>query len=105
MEAALEIQGFTDPRLLTLNQVHGPAPSAASITAEMSGAFPRAGNRALEVVSTVVAVGVGAFMGVAASTAAVADIGDHTCVRLLFLRGFQDGGQYHVAEHFDSSTT
>jgi hypothetical protein len=43
----------------------------ASITAEMSGAFPPAGNLALAVVSTVVV----ASMGAAASMAVVVDTG------------------------------
>jgi len=58
-------------RLLTFSQEHGPARSAALITAEMSEAFPPAGDRALEVAL----VGVVVFTA-AAVDAVVDDIGD-----------------------------
>ena len=52
-------------RLLTLSQEHAPARSVALITAEMSEAFPPAGNPALEVVSMVVVASMGAAASVA----------------------------------------
>ena len=72
------------------------------ITAEMSEAFPPAGNLALEVVSTAVVV---ASMG-AALMAVVADIGDGVRVPINGIRRkFKNGGKYHAAEHFDFSST
>ena len=70
-DLAGEIQGSTGHQFLTFSQEHGPARSAALITAEMSEAFPPAGDRALEVAL----VGVVVFTA-AAVDAVVDDIGD-----------------------------
>src|SRR6185369_10263330 len=51
-DPATAVRGSTDLRLLTFSREHAPARSADLITAETFEAFPLAGGRALEAVST-----------------------------------------------------
>jgi hypothetical protein len=77
-------------RLLMFRQEHTPARSAVLITAEMSVAFPLAGNLALEVVSTVV---------VASMAVVGAATGKCTYRRVEFVEKISNERNYHAAEY------
>jgi hypothetical protein len=84
------VQGFTGLRLLTLNWEHTPARSAALITAEMSEAFPPAGNPALEAVFTV---------AVASMVVVAVDIDKREHRSMEFAGKFWKERDYHAAEY------
>jgi hypothetical protein len=70
--------------VFTLSQEHTPARSVALITAEMPGAFPRAGGRALEV-----------------AMVAVDDIVNRMYPWVELFENSKNGEEYHAAEDFD----
>jgi hypothetical protein len=81
-------------RLLTLSEERDPEHSVGLIMAAMSEDLPRAGGRVLAA----------AFMAVASTAVAMADVGN----RMYQVRNYSriyKGGKYHVAEIFDSNST
>jgi hypothetical protein len=87
------------PPRFTLNQVRGPARSAALITAVMYEAFLPAGGRALAVVVSMVAVSMPAVV-----MAAVGAVDLHARVSRVY-RGFKNGEKYYASQLFNGCST
>src|ERR1700686_2992972 len=94
-EMVMGIPDFMGLPFLMLSKEHTPAPSAVLTTAEMSEAFPRAGNPVLEAVSTAAAD----FTEAEASMAvAVAGTGERRNRRMEFDANSRNERNCHVAK-------